>query len=111
MADLLQTVADLTKTVHARQPRGVGVAAGQGRSRPRSSPPAQLATDLDETQYERGHGPCLHAARTGELTEIPDTRTDDRWPDYTPRARPSTATSAPCRSRWPSTRTRRSPAR
>jgi GAF domain-containing protein len=46
----------------------------------------RLATDLDETQYERGHGPCLHAARTGELTEIADTRADDRWPDYTPRA-------------------------
>src|SRR4051794_41165051 len=46
----------------------------------------RLATDLDETQYDEGHGPCLHAARTGEVTEIPDTRTDDRWPDYTPRA-------------------------
>jgi GAF domain-containing protein len=46
----------------------------------------QLAIDLDETQYERGHGPCLHAARTGELTEIADTRTDIRWRDYTQRA-------------------------
>ena len=40
-------------------------------------PTGALATDLDETRYERGHGPCLHAARTGELTEIADTRTDD----------------------------------
>jgi GAF domain-containing protein len=46
----------------------------------------QLALELDETQYERGQGPCLHAARTGEATEIVDTRTDDRWPDY---ARPA----------------------
>jgi GAF domain-containing protein len=46
----------------------------------------QLATDLDESQYERGHGPCLHAARTGELIEIADARTDSRWPDYLPRA-------------------------
>ena len=46
----------------------------------------QLALSLDETQYERGHGPCLHAARTGEAIEIADTRTDDRWPDYMPRA-------------------------
>jgi len=46
----------------------------------------QLAVALDERQYERGHGPCLHAARTGELTEIADTRTDRRWPDYQPRA-------------------------
>src|SRR3954453_5438537 len=46
----------------------------------------QLALDLHARQYERGHGPCLHAARTGELTEIGDTRTDSRWPDYMPRA-------------------------
>jgi GAF domain-containing protein len=46
----------------------------------------QLAVDLDETQYERGHGPCLHAARTGQLTEIADTRTEDRWRDYAQRA-------------------------
>ncbi|WP_241175975.1 GAF and ANTAR domain-containing protein [Modestobacter sp. KNN46-3] len=46
----------------------------------------QLAVDLDERQYERGHGPCLHAARTGEVTEITDTRTESRWPDYVPRA-------------------------
>jgi GAF domain-containing protein len=47
---------------------------------------AELALDLDETQYERGHGPCLHAASTGEATEIADTRTDTRWPDYARRA-------------------------
>jgi len=46
----------------------------------------QLALDLDETQYDRGHGPCLHAARTGELIEITDTRTDGRWRDYARRA-------------------------
>jgi GAF domain-containing protein len=43
----------------------------------------QMAMDADEMQYERGHGPCLHAARTGEAAEIADTRADSRWPDYT----------------------------
>ena len=42
----------------------------------------RAAVELDETQYEFGQGPCLHAARTGEVTEIADTRTDSRWPDY-----------------------------
>ncbi|MGY1731722.1 GAF and ANTAR domain-containing protein [Geodermatophilus sp. SYSU D01045] len=46
----------------------------------------RLAVDVDEAQYERDHGPCLHAARTGELVEVADTRTDSRWPDYVPRA-------------------------
>jgi hypothetical protein len=46
----------------------------------------QLALDLDETQYERDHGPCLHAARSGELIEITNTREETRWPDYVQRA-------------------------
>jgi GAF domain-containing protein len=46
----------------------------------------QLALELDERQYETGHGPCLQAARTGKKVEITDTRTDERWRDYTRRA-------------------------
>jgi GAF domain-containing protein len=42
----------------------------------------QLALDLDESQYARGYGPCLHAAGTGEPVEISDTRTEARWADY-----------------------------
>ena len=44
----------------------------------------QLADDLDETQYERGYGPCLEAALGGQLIEIADARTEDRWPEYVP---------------------------
>jgi len=46
----------------------------------------QLASTLDEAQYTAGHGPCLHAATTGELTEITDTRTDTRWAHFMQRA-------------------------
>jgi GAF domain-containing protein len=46
----------------------------------------QLALDLDESQYGRGYGPCLHAATTGEQVVIDDARTDARWPDYLARA-------------------------
>jgi len=43
-----------------------------------------LAEDLDETQYERGYGPCLEAAISGQFIEIADGRTEDRWPQYVP---------------------------
>ena len=43
----------------------------------------RLARELDEAQYRLGHGPCLHAADSGEPVEIPETRTDSRWPDFT----------------------------
>ena len=46
----------------------------------------QLALDLDESQYGRGHGPCLEAAAQGHVVEITDARSEQRWPDYTPRA-------------------------
>jgi GAF domain-containing protein len=85
MEDLLQTIAELAKTVIPGNPEtSVSLLV---KDRPTTVAfTGQLATDLDEAQYERGHGPCLHAARTGELTEITDTRTDSRWPDYMPRA-------------------------
>ena len=44
----------------------------------------KLADDLDETQYDRGYGPCLQAAVGGLFTEISDARTEDRWPEYVP---------------------------
>ena len=43
----------------------------------------QLATDLDESQYERGYGPCLDASSSGQLMAIDDTTTEARWPHFT----------------------------
>ena len=85
LEDLLQSVVDLTKTVLPGNPEASITLLVDGRP---SSVVAtgQLPVDLDETQYERGHGPCLHAARTREVTEIPDTRNETRWPDYAQRA-------------------------
>jgi GAF domain-containing protein len=85
MESLLQQVAELTKTVMPGNPETSVLLLVKDKPTTVVST-GQLAVDLDERQYERGHGPCLHAARTGELTEIADTRTDRRWPDYTPRA-------------------------
>ncbi|HEX2072499.1 MAG TPA: GAF and ANTAR domain-containing protein [Geodermatophilus sp.] len=85
MESLLQTAADLTKKAMPGHPElsvsllindQPGTVVYTGR----------LALHCDERQYERGHGPCLHAARSGELTEIADTRTETRWPDYVQRA-------------------------
>jgi GAF domain-containing protein len=85
MDGLLQTVAELAKTVMPGDPEtSVSLLVGDRPATVAST--SQLATDLDETQYDKDYGPCLHAARSGELTEIPDTRTEDRWPAYTPRA-------------------------
>ncbi len=85
MESLLQTVADLAKEVMPGDPEA-SVTLLVDDDPVTVATTGRLASDLDESQYERGHGPCLHAARTGELIEVADTRTDDRWPDYMPRA-------------------------
>jgi GAF domain-containing protein len=81
MDSLLQTVADLSRTVMPGNPETSVLLLVKDKPSTVVHT-GRLAVDLDETQYDRGHGPCLHAARTGELTEIADTRTETRWPDY-----------------------------
>jgi GAF domain-containing protein len=93
MEYLLQTVADLTKAVLPGNPEASVTLVVKDHPTTVATT-GQLALDLDEKQYERGHGPCLHAARTGELTEIADMSTDSRWPDYSPRAAESGALSS-----------------
>ncbi len=85
MEGLLQTVADQATTVLPGSLEASVTLLIKGVPSTVAST-GSLAVDLDETQYEQGHGPCLHAAGTGEVTEIPDTRTDSRWPDYSRRA-------------------------
>jgi GAF domain-containing protein len=85
MESLLQMVADLSKAVMPGNPE-TSVLLLVKDMPTTVVHTGQLAIDLDERQYERGHGPCLHAARTGEMTEISDTRTDLRWRDYTRHA-------------------------
>ena len=38
-----------------------------------------LSRDLDLVQYAQGSGPCLEAALTGQVVELLDTRTEERW--------------------------------
>ncbi|MGI5211765.1 GAF and ANTAR domain-containing protein [Plantactinospora sp. CA-290183] len=47
----------------------------------------QVALNLDELQYQRGHGPCLAAAQARDTVSVPDMSTESRWPDWADRAR------------------------
>ena len=53
-----------------------------------------LALACDERQYERGHGPCLDAAKTAASLLIDDMEQETRWPDYTPGAAEAGARSS-----------------
>ena len=45
-----------------------------------------LALDLDQVQYRLGAGPCLQAAVTGELVEVPELSSEERWADFAVQA-------------------------
>jgi GAF domain-containing protein len=80
---VLQRVVDLLQQV---MPTGaeVSITLVRGERPTTAAFTGQLTDDLDETQYARGHGPCLEAALGGQVIEIADGRTEDRWPDYMP---------------------------
>lgn len=46
----------------------------------------ELATRLDERQYDVGRGPCLEAIATDRPVLVQDVEADDRWPLYMPAA-------------------------
>jgi len=90
---VLQRIVDLVAQV---MPEGAesSVTLLRGQRAMTAAATGELARYLDERQYERGHGPCLDAALGGQLIEITDGRTDDRWPGYLPTFLASGARSA-----------------
>jgi GAF domain-containing protein len=85
MESLLQRVVELTKVVMPGH--GEASVSLLVNDRPTTAVfTGDLARDCDESQYGRGYGPCLHAASSGEVTEVVDARVETRWRDYAERA-------------------------
>jgi GAF domain-containing protein len=81
MEGLLQTVADLAKSVvSGTAESSVLLLIGDKPTTPVCTSP--IALELDESQYEHDYGPCLHAARTGDVVEVTDAKTEPRWRGY-----------------------------
>jgi GAF domain-containing protein len=81
LRSVLQLVAELTKKALPGDVEAsvTLVAADRPMTVVHTGP---LAVDLDESQCRHGCGPCLHAAGTGEVVEVPDCRSEPRWPDF-----------------------------
>jgi GAF domain-containing protein len=78
---LLERIAELAKGVI---PGAAEVSVSLvGKDRPSTVvSTGELATSLDETQYDEGFGPCLDAAMGGSVTSVPDMRIETRWPEF-----------------------------
>jgi GAF domain-containing protein len=81
MDELLKSISELSTSVMPGRPDTSVTVVVRSKAQTVASS-GELATELDEKQYELDDGPCLHTARSGDVTEIHDTRTDPRWPDY-----------------------------
>ncbi|WP_447002223.1 ANTAR domain-containing response regulator [Saccharothrix isguenensis] len=51
------------------------------------------ALDVDSAQYRTGEGPCLEAARTGQVLQAVVSATSDRWPAFSAMAERSGITA------------------
>jgi GAF domain-containing protein len=92
LQSVLQKVTDLTARVLPGEPvTSVTILTTNRASTVAASAP--LARELDEAQYTQGTGPCLEAATTGLVVEVPDTDTDPRWGPF-----PKLAAERGCRS-------------
>src|SRR5450759_1480730 len=86
LLEVLQRTVDMAvKVVVGATTAGVTVAV--------SGPPFtaaatnSLTLQVDARQYAAGDGPCLQAARTGEVVLIDLTTTPQQWPEFTTDAR------------------------
>jgi GAF domain-containing protein len=78
LESVLHTVTELAARVLPGEPiTSVTILQGSRAGTVASS--GRLAVDLDELQYRLGSGPCLHAAATGQPSEIVDTRSATEW--------------------------------
>lgn len=50
------------------------------------APTGPVVTRADHLQYELGEGPCLDAALDDPIVAVNDLATDERWPDFGPKA-------------------------
>jgi GAF domain-containing protein len=83
---VLQTIAGLAKrTIPGASEVSVTLIHGKGAYTAAFT--GDLALNLDESQYEAGHGPCLDASAATATMSVPEMTRETRWPQWTARAR------------------------
>jgi GAF domain-containing protein len=82
--DLADVLDEITKVARRAMPgtEAASITLIRGENAFTAAYDGQMALDADELQYERGYGPCMDAARAGQVFLIEDMRTEQRWPDY-----------------------------
>ncbi|SFA45565.1 GAF domain-containing protein [Rhodococcoides kroppenstedtii] len=86
VAELLdRLVRETVSCVDAADQCGIAVAFDGRTFTAAASDPS--IEPINTEQFDTNGGPCLHAARTGRVTEADCTRVDERWPEFGAAAR------------------------
>jgi GAF domain-containing protein len=86
LTGVLNQIADLAqRTIPGAEEVSVTLVRGAGAHTAAFT--GDLALTVDEWQYDLSRGPCLDAAQAGAVVSVPDTATEDRWPDWAGHAR------------------------
>jgi GAF domain-containing protein len=84
--DMLTAIAETARrSVPGFDHVGISTIDRDGQVRTRAAA-GDLVWKLDELQYDLGEGPCVDSLRDGDVVLAPRIRTDDRWPNYAPKA-------------------------
>jgi GAF domain-containing protein len=92
LSDYLDDVATRT-SARIGEVAGVAVSLRVGDDPMTVGASNDLASEVDQIQYEIGVGPCLYALDNGTVMYVADLAADPRWLDYGPRAAASGAAS------------------
>jgi GAF domain-containing protein len=90
---ILARIAELAKAVIS-DVADISVTLVRGSDARTAAFTGKMALELDERQYEVGHGPCLEAARSGATISVTDMTAETRWPNWTPRAAAASVASS-----------------
>lgn len=85
LSSVLSKLVELTKQVMQSADEVSLTLVRKGRAET-AAYTSELAMQADERQYGLDTGPCLDAARGGQLLHISDMRSERRWPVYAPQA-------------------------
>ena len=82
LREVFQRVVELAKLTFPDVAEA-SVTVVQGKDAHTPAYTGELASALDELQYQFGHGPCLLAASAITIESVSDMATETRWPDWT----------------------------
>lgn len=81
LADVLGEITSIARRAMPG-PDAVSITLIRGEDPFTAAHDGAMALRADELQYARGYGPCMDAGRSGQIFQIDDMATEDRWPDY-----------------------------